>query len=74
MAELKPCPFCGGEPKLYFCDGSGRYYDIGAAAFYGREMTHKLIRCSKCGVRTKAYLTDRGVFNGWNRRDTHGET
>ncbi len=69
MNELKPCPFCGGEPKLMVCDGSGSYYsDIGTAAFCGREMTHKLIRCSKCGVRTKAYLTEKGLFKAWNRR------
>lgn len=73
MDKLKPCPFCDGEPKVYVCDGSGSYYaNIGTAVFYGREMTHKLIRCPKCGVRTKAYLTDRGVFNGWNRRSNDG--
>lgn len=69
MDGLKQCPFCGGEPKLMVCDGSGSYYaDIGTAVFYGREMTHKLIRCSKCGVRTKAYLTDKRLLKGWNRR------
>lgn len=69
MNELKPCPFCGGEPKLMVCDGSGSYYaDIGTAVFYGREMTHKLIRCQKCGIRTKDYLTEKGLFKAWNRR------
>lgn len=69
MNELKPCPFCGGEPKLMVCDGSGSYYaNIGTAAFFGREMTYKLIRCQKCGIRTKAYLTEKGLFKAWNRR------
>ena len=75
MAELKPCPFCGGKPKLMVCDASGRYYDdkryyTGAEGFYGRTMTHRLIKCSKCGVMTKAYLTEKGLFKGWNRRTT----
>ena len=78
MAELKPCPFCGGKPKLMVCDASGRYYDdkryydtTGTEVFYGRTMTHMLIKCSKCGVMTKAYLTEKKLFKGWNRRATH---
>ena len=69
MDELKRCLSCGGEPKVYVCDGSGSYYaNIGTVVFYGREMTHKLIRCQKCGVRTKAYLTENGLFKAWNSR------
>ena len=67
--ELKPCPFCGGKAKVKVCDGSGTYYtDIGTDVYYGRKMTHCLIRCERCRVRTQAYLTRRGVFNAWNRR------
>lgn len=67
--ELKPCPFCGGKAKVYVCDGSGHYYaEIGTEKFYGRKMTHCLIHCDRCRVRTQAYLTRRGVFNAWNRR------
>lgn len=69
MRELKPCPFCGGKGKVKVCDGGGSFYtDIGTEKYYGREMTHCLIRCERCGIRTKAYLTRRGVFNAWNRR------
>jgi hypothetical protein len=69
MDELKPCPFCGGEAKVKVCDGSGTYYaDIGTVVLHGRTMTHCLILCEKCRVRTQAYLTRRGVFNAWNRR------
>lgn len=73
--KLKPCPFCGGKPKVMVCDESGRYCDdkryydnLGTTTFYGRTMTHMLIKCSRCGVRTKAYLTKKGLFKGWNRR------
>ena len=69
--KLKPCPFCGGNPKGMVCDGSGRYYDdkryydkLDTKIFCGRTMTHMLIKCSKCGVMTKPYLTEKGLFKG----------
>ena len=73
--ELKPCPFCGGEAEVKVCDGAGHYYtNVGTEMFYGRQMTCCLIRCNKCGVKTKAYLTRRGVFNAWNRRAENGKS
>ena len=73
--ELKPCPFCGGEAKVKVCDGAGNFYmDIGTEVFMGRKLTHCLIRCEKCGVKTKAYLTRRGVYNAWNRRAENGKS
>lgn len=67
--ELKPCPFCGGKAKVKVCDSSGAYYaDIGTEMLHGRQMTHCLIHCEKCRVRTQTYLTRSGVFNAWNRR------
>lgn len=73
MAELKPCPFCGGKAKIYVCDGNGSFFaDIGTKMFYGREMTHCLVMCHRCRIRTGAYLTRRGAFNAWNRRVDNG--
>ena len=72
MTELKPCPFCGRKAKVMVCDGSGSFFtNIGTERFLGREMTHCLVMCSGCSIRTGAYLTRRGVFNAWNRRAEH---
>lgn len=73
MDELKPCPFCGWKAEVKICDGSGSFYtDIVEKAFSvtkkGRQMTHCLVRCERCGVRTEAHLTRRGAFKAWNRR------
>lgn len=70
MAEqLKPCPFCGGKAQINVCDRAGLFHGrIGMVSIRGRQMTHKMILCEKCGAKTKAYLTDIGVFNAWNRR------
>jgi hypothetical protein len=67
--KLKPCPFCGGEAKVKVCDGSGTFYaDIGTEVLFGRKMSHCLIKCERCDIKTKAYLTRRGMFNAWQRR------
>ena len=68
--ELKPCPFCGGEARFYYCDAKGRFAsrDSSVAFIGGLPLDHKRIVCEKCGVRTKQYKTDKGVWNAWNRR------
>lgn len=75
MLELKLCPFCGGKPVLKVCDGSGSFFtDVGTSVCFGRQMTHKLYVCSKCRIRTQPYLTDKGVWNAWNRRANDDKT
>ena len=74
MDNLKPCPFCGGKAQVKVCDGSGNFCaDVGTVVLFGRQMSHCLIKCQRCGVKTKAYLTRRGVFNAWQRRKGEGE-
>ena len=69
QSKLKPCPFCGGKAEMKVCDAAGSHYaEIGQEMYRGRKMTHFLIRCESCGVKTKAYLTIRRLFNAWNRR------
>ena len=57
MTELKPCPFCGGEPKLELC---GDYKEL------------FVYRCSQCGKTPVLYSEGRRTIGGarriWNRR------
>lgn len=70
MKELKPCPFCGGKPQVFKCNGNGSVStdDLTADKARGQIMSHCFICCTRCRVRTFQYLTRRGAFNAWNRR------
>ena len=52
MAELLPCPFCGGEATLNRDNAIGRYF-----AF-----------CMKCKVRQENRLSREDSVNAWNTR------
>ena len=67
MNELKPCPFCGGEPMLYH--QSSKYTDYDGNYVY----------CMNCGCRTKLFECFNGTgkthedtkveaIEAWNRR------
>lgn len=60
MAELKPCPFCGGNPTL-------RSQTIAPnGEFYYR------IECRCCGAGTDWKYTTDGALESWNRRADDG--
>lgn len=67
--KLKPCPFCGGEPKLVFEE---RSFD------YAPDLN--FVRCTECGSRGKVYhsnLIDEAgsgysAIKAWNRRANDG--
>lgn len=63
MAELKPCPFCGGEAKIV--DQSSRRTD--GSSFGGKW---KYIRCTKCAYKSELYFWDdrKTMIDDWNRR------
>ena len=59
MAELKPCPFCGGEAQLVkrkfktgFYPGGGTYY----------------VHCKVCLMTTQPRKKAECVIEIWNRR------
>lgn len=56
--ELKPCPFCGGEAKAFYCEESGTFD----------------VQCQQCGAipfigsRTSERKTMADVIAAWNAR------
>ena len=58
MAELKPCPFCGGEASIRKIDNV--WYVVGCDD------------CS-CDVGRHWFYTREEVVEAWNRREEDGE-
>ena len=51
-AELEPCPFCGGEAKL-FEDKDYQIYSV---------------TCTECDAGTNAYGIEQDAIDAWNKR------
>ena len=64
MAELKPCPFCGGDAKLKeFCMRIRMF----------KQKKYYYAECSLCGVRTSAKSDAEESIEAWNRRTKDGK-
>ena len=59
MAELKKCPFCGGEAEL-------NYYGSESIPFYS-------VSCKECGCNQETSIHKEAVINAWNIRETEAE-
>lgn len=59
MAELKPCPFCGGKAEIY--DG----------ITFGFQRQYEP-RCVKCECAIGLYDTEEQAAEAWNRRVDNG--
>lgn len=72
MNDLKPCPFCGGEAHMMMCtDNKTRMYPAYGKVIHDyhiQTFTSYCVRCSGCGVTTKAYKHKQLAFTAWNRR------
>ena len=58
MAELKPCPFCGGKAVIE------QHTEWGWAQFE--------VGCTVCNCRLSAYNTATNAIMAWNRRADNG--
>ena len=58
MAELKPCPFCGGKAK------TGHYYPCDG--YQGESAVYK-IECKNCHAKIESDSID-SVWDLWNTR------
>ena len=54
MANLKPCPFCGGEVILETVDGN--------------SPEECYIYCPECGFESGVYSDPKFIVEKWNRR------
>lgn len=57
MADLKPCPFCGGEAELRI--NEERYYKA-------------VVLCKQCGIHTVRQHIPEIAISEWNRRAEDG--
>lgn len=66
MAELKPCPFCGGKAKMekhsFWSDTTNAFTNH----TYG-------VQCSKCFAQMRQfYVSEKQAARDWNRRVVNG--
>lgn len=66
MAELKPCPFCGGE-AAYIKEEDKEFGQVSS------------VYCENCGARgefflvSDSYCSKDKAIEAWNRRESDGE-
>ena len=63
MAELKPCPFCGGRAIM----------KVVPHAPTGKDYTPQCADASCCGRLTKKWLCRETAVYAWNRRADDGK-
>lgn len=63
MAELKPCPFCGGEADMKITPHTPKGYDY----------TPQCVDPSCCGRITKKWTDRETAEYAWNRRADNGK-
>ena len=56
---MKPCPFCGGEAKVF--------KHKKAMASFGTLFSYE-VECAYCFCRTGLYPSEEKAVNAWNRR------
>lgn len=64
MIELKPCPFCGGEPCIYEIEPHTHYI----ATFMPDYPGSWIIECTGCDVAIMRNKKEEAI-TAWNRRE-----
>jgi hypothetical protein len=76
MAELKPCPFCGGEAKLSNNEVGRGVYDPETLAIidtYSAEADTFWVECEECFAMSIGCNTEKEAIAAWERRAEDGE-
>lgn len=63
MADLKPCPFCGGEARMLKMNGFKR-------SFFNHIV--KRPTCTKCYATMFVWFDEDTAIEAWNRRADNG--
>ena len=53
--KILPCPFCGGTAEVLSAD-------------WKYQKLSSYVKCRKCGIATKAYVSIANALSAWNMR------
>lgn len=59
MADLKQCPFCGGEATMDWAFIEKKYVGI---------VEYHKVKCITCKSQTNIYASRKDAVNAWNKR------
>ena len=69
MAELLPCPFCGGEADTYDYEAERNIYDPITLGYVDTETYTKYgVGCTVCGAMVAEQMSIEKAINLWNTR------
>ena len=69
MAELLPCPFCGGEADTYDYEAERNIYDPITLGYVDTETYTKYgVGCLECGAIIAEQMSEEKAIEKWNTR------